>query len=825
MNKIFKVVFNAARMKYMVVNEMTSSIGPSKNSVISMAVATALTCTSAIAATITDVDGTFTALSDDATIIYGDRTVHSNSLYSAGYHFVTIPADPTNPIDVNIKIRNTSNYLSIGATDGTHSERGTDVVLETLGDLTIQPGSLITNFKEGDVFRAKNITLGLVTNTSATQAGGVIEASDTLTFTNNFTVYGATVAAQTIEARLSTRFNGQSEVNAPTIRVTNSMDLYGQTQVSTNDFAIGGTLTLGDDAKFTGAIPKVTFLAKDGTTNAPRIQLMGTQPIAIGELIVEKTPGVGVSANEAMLTDKMTTNDVGVTSFTIDKLTMNEGSALSVYADSKNVDAPLTNIQIGTADLADEAKLNLGYRSTDFDSELGEKRIRLLILGQDASVTVKSGTNPDGLTPLINNADVSIEAIALMGSDSTIDANLVGTRTNVLLKDGVNGTRIASSSVDSLNVFVENPITSDMTLGQLDSQTQVSITTLTDFNTGHPKNDLQQLADAVKITSMNDAYVAVSIDETDVFGAMSGQVDSNGRVIFAKEAVNTKTKAIGESLTVMPTMMTRMMNDDVRQRLGNIRASVGESGVWVRYNAGNLHGRGLDTDFNMVQIGVDTTPMVHAMRFGVAFAYGQSETTATLNNDSDQYSLAGYGLWQGQNGEFIDVIARMASIKTDWNGLKGQKVGVDNLALSLSGEYGWRWNVTDMFFVEPSMDMTYTYVDSDNFTMGKVRYSMDSVDSLVARVGLASGLKCANDMGEVYLRVGVAYEFLGDSTLKVNGGIRSYETKGDDTWVEYAIGTNFNLTKNMYVYADIERTSGGDVDEDWRANVGFRYAF
>ena len=93
-------------MKYMVVNEMTSSIGPSKNSVISMAVAAALTCTSAIAATITDVDGTFTALSDDATIIYGDRTVHSNSLYSAGYHFVTIPADPTNSIDVNIKIRN-----------------------------------------------------------------------------------------------------------------------------------------------------------------------------------------------------------------------------------------------------------------------------------------------------------------------------------------------------------------------------------------------------------------------------------------------------------------------------------------------------------------------------------------------------------------------------------------------------------------------------------------------------------------------------------------------------------------------------------------------
>lgn len=48
---------------------------------------------------------------------------------------------------------------------------------------------------------------------------------------------------------------------------------------------------------------------------------------------------------------------------------------------------------------------------------------------------------------------------------------------------------------------------------------------------------------------------------------------------------------------------------------------------------------------------------------------------------------------------------------------------------------------------------------------------------------------------------------------------------GKDTYVEYAIGAQYNVNKNTFVYADIERTAGAEVDEDWRANVGVRYSF
>ena len=45
------------------------------------------------------------------------------------------------------------------------------------------------------------------------------------------------------------------------------------------------------------------------------------------------------------------------------------------------------------------------------------------------------------------------------------------------------------------------------------------------------------------------------------------------------------------------------------------------------------------------------------------------------------------------------------------------------------------------------------------------------------------------------------------------------------TWVEYGVGANFNFTPSTYGYVDFERTSGGEVSEDWRWNAGIRYVF
>ena len=150
--------------------------------------------------------------------------------------------------------------------------------------------------------------------------------------------------------------------------------------------------------------------------------------------------------------------------------------------------------------------------------------------------------------------------------------------------------------------------------------------------------------------------------------------------------------------------------------------------------------------------------------------------------------------------------------------------------MSLSGELGWRFDVTDKFFFEPSAELTYTYTNADTFTMTNGgKYELEATDSLVGRAGFAAGFKCPANKGDVYVRAAVVHEFMGDTTMNswtaTGGPATPVEADGEDTYFEYAIGAQFNVNKNTYVYADIERTEGAVMDEDWRANVGARFAF
>ena len=48
---------------------------------------------------------------------------------------------------------------------------------------------------------------------------------------------------------------------------------------------------------------------------------------------------------------------------------------------------------------------------------------------------------------------------------------------------------------------------------------------------------------------------------------------------------------------------------------------------------------------------------------------------------------------------------------------------------------------------------------------------------------------------------------------------------GNDTWFEYGIGANIRLTDSVYAWADVKRTAGAVLDEEWSGTVGMRYTF
>lgn len=264
--------------------------------------------------------------------------------------------------------------------------------------------------------------------------------------------------------------------------------------------------------------------------------------------------------------------------------------------------------------------------------------------------------------------------------------------------------------------------------------------------------------------------------------------------------------------------------------MGDLRASEGTSGAWVRYDGGKLSGdNGLDSKFNTIQVGVDTIPTADAPRVGLAFSYTDGDMDyARSSSDMQSYSLAGYATWMADNGMFLDTVVRMAKFKNDMT-VDGRLNGtMDSLAVSVSGETGWRFDLNDLFYVEPQFEAMYTYIDGDNFDLGNARYAVDSMDSFTGRLGLRFRLEVPEQQGRCLCpSFRRPWSSLATARSPARPPVAPAWSKstGKDTWVEYGIGGNFNLTKNAYFWADVERTSGGLIDADWRASAGVRLAF
>ena len=315
----------------------------------------------------------------------------------------------------------------------------------------------------------------------------------------------------------------------------------------------------------------------------------------------------------------------------------------------------------------------------------------------------------------------------------------------------------------------------------------------------------------------------VNVKEGNVNGAIT--VDKNGQASSARNTLLDSTVNLASGSVLQ---LNRILMNDVRKRMGDLRAAEGSSGVWARWDGGRLSGdNSLETDFNTIQMGYDVLNPNLPVRVGVAMSYTDGDSDfARGSADLDAWGLAAYGTWVADNGFFADAILRLAKAEND---MKVENLGarLDNMALSISGEIGRRFTFADRFYVEPQAEVTYTYINGERFELGDNTYRLDSTTSLLGRLGAAAGLKVL-DRADVYLRASVVHECLGDASVTgftSTGTSNTQTVDGEDTWVEFGVGGNIALAKNAYLWGDVERTEGGNVDEDWRATVGVRYAW
>lgn len=316
-------------------------------------------------------------------------------------------------------------------------------------------------------------------------------------------------------------------------------------------------------------------------------------------------------------------------------------------------------------------------------------------------------------------------------------------------------------------------------------------------------------------------------------GLKSGKVTANiatdGTVTIVREK-NTFMQDNLKSIANSNNKFVQYSLNDVRKRLGDVRFTGEKNGSWVRYDGGRMSTSGFASKFNTLQIGYDSLAFSNNFRLGGALSYTRADSEMRDGaSDVDGYSAALYGTWTADNGMFADVIARIATVKNEMqltmDGYGLLKGDVDSMVYSLSGEVGQRFAVAESFFVEPQMEVTYSYIDSDDMKLGDglAKYKYDGVDSLIGRAGLVAGWTAPNGKGHVYARASVLREFMGDSS--VSSGLETARADGEDTWTEFGLGAQYSFNKNIYVWADVERTEGAEVNEDFRGTVGVRINF
>lgn len=332
------------------------------------------------------------------------------------------------------------------------------------------------------------------------------------------------------------------------------------------------------------------------------------------------------------------------------------------------------------------------------------------------------------------------------------------------------------------------------------------------------------LATAFANLKVGEGTVDLALEEGMYNGATTG-VLSDGAVTNVTTKTNTLMRDTLDLASGTTVMLNRILMNDVHKRLGDLRNSAGMNGAWVRYDGGRLSGDGVANKFNTIQLGADM-PFAENFHAGVSASYTRGDADfARGGAGMDVYSLAAYGTWFAPNGMYADVIARYGRVKNELTVDHNLKGNLNNNAVALSGEFGWQFDVAKDFFVTPQVEASYMHIDSDSVKLGdKASYKFDSTDSFIGRAGVAAGYTFPNQKGNVFVKASAVHEFAGDAKVTGANGT-SLKKDGKDTWAEFGVGAQYNFNKNVQAWANLERTAGADIEEDYRATVGVRINF
>ena len=719
-----------------------------------------------------------------------------------------------------------ANYITGYASVYDNTEINTNYVSitnDTLSNATITSGGrvIMTASDGSDIILNKGqleMTGGVLTNVNSTD--GVI------TLTN---VNGNNIVLNEKMGRTSyIRLIDKSEVVGITLDKGSSLFL----DVDTWNNAIknqsivkkltsnGGNIRLTGNGKITG-------------TNEERNILNDTTLSIYDNSVLEYADFSGKSIIDASQTDRVNSPQ-GELKQNINNVTLNDSSELRTYG---NVD----EVSISNISLYDDSEIHaredanlknvfLGDNATLYvyenligleDLELRNKSY-VLLNNQITSMSIDGDFIANGGTVAWSSGnDYNAKTLTI---DNLINDN--NTTTNFILKTDLDSETIVESVV--VNNAEQDSV---ITVGVRDKSK------IDNYNVGDNKKVLVVVDNSqnLKVTGKEiDNGGIWSVTPTIENGSEVGGLDTEWYLTNIQKKENGNTETINDGFA-SDYSLWRATNDTLRKRLGDIRSGEhGTDGVWARMYHGKLKGQSYTDKYHTYQLGYDKTRYdeKNGQRTnGIVLERSEGKLSYTAGKGETGLTALGlYTTWFGNKGHYTDIVLRAGHLDHKMNtyGEYAERSDYDNAAYSISFEYGRQKNYEKGWFFTPQAQITLGRMNSVDFTTERgTKINVDGLTSAIGRIGFEVGRKISPE-SSYYFKLGAFHEFDGDrdvSMAAANGETLRKRYDNGDTWYEFGMGAQVQLSRNTHFYGDIERSFGGDTKKEWQVNTGIRWEF
>ncbi|WP_278937548.1 autotransporter outer membrane beta-barrel domain-containing protein [Phascolarctobacterium faecium] len=366
---------------------------------------------------------------------------------------------------------------------------------------------------------------------------------------------------------------------------------------------------------------------------------------------------------------------------------------------------------------------------------------------------------------------------------------------------------------------------------------EINYTGITADDLNNVANDLGVLAQNIVVAEGTNTGLTAkaNVAEGLLKGAVSADLDtaSGGSSIVTnsvKQAKESSTMTSMRNIASVAIVSWRQEDSTLSQRLGELRNSEGDQGIWVRMSRGEFEYSGAyKNQYNFFQLGYDKA--FGSWHYGAAVSHNDGQTTYDNGKgENKSTSLSLYGTWLGDRGHYTDIVLKQGRLTNEYDNYAaaGHTHGDYHAwGTSLSGEYGMKVGLDNGWYVTPQAQLTLMRIGGEDYTTNNgIKVNQDTLESCVGRVGFEMG-KTISDKGSIYAKASLLHEFAGnaDTYLSLNGISNSYSQDIGGTWYEAGLGFNVKTTDNSYIYADVVKTFGDDIKTPWQWNVGARWTF